>query len=79
MNPGVIYEYQKSIRKNSGGKKHAVVSISLNTHRTFPENAQDEILLKNLLNQAEKRVIAEFGRRSETSLLEKIATVSSKI
>ena len=47
------------------------VTISLNTHRTHPDNAQDEILLKNLLKEAEERIINEFGKRPVTSLLEK--------
>jgi len=55
------------------------VSISLNTHRTHPENAQDSVLLKNLLKEAESRVIAEFGKRDVSSLLEKIDAVSGEI
>lgn len=55
------------------------VTISLNTHRTHPENAQDEIILKNLLKEAEERVLAEFEKRPMASLLEKIATVLSEI
>jgi len=55
------------------------VTISLNTHRTHPDNAQDEILLKNLLNQATERVINEFGKRSTTQLIQKIETVANEI
>lgn len=55
------------------------VTISLNTHRTHPDSLKDEILLKNLLNEAEKRVIEEYGKRPAASLLEKIATVGNEI
>ena len=55
------------------------VSISLNTHRTHPDNAQDRISLKNLLHQAEERVINEYGKRPAERLLEKMATVESEI
>ena len=48
------------IEKLAAEKSNPCVTISLNTHRTFPENAQDEIVLKNLLKDAEKRVIDEF-------------------
>lgn len=55
------------------------VTISLNTHRTHPENAQDRIRLKNLLQEAEERVIKDFGKRPAESLLEKLAVVESEI
>ena len=55
------------------------VTISFNTHRTHPDNAQDKILLKNLLKEAEKRVVKEFGKKSTEELLEKIATVQNEI
>lgn len=55
------------------------VSISLNTHRTLPENQQDEIVLKNLIKEAENRVIEEFGKRPASSVLEKLENISGKI
>jgi hypothetical protein len=55
------------------------VTISLNTHRTHPDNAQDAILLKNLLKEAEKRVIDEFGKRPTLQLLEQIEAVRKEI
>lgn len=55
------------------------VTISMNTHRTHPDNAQDEILLKNLLKEAEERVINEFGKRPAAQLLEKLETVGNEI
>ena len=44
-------------------KNTPCVTISLNTHRTHPDNAQDVILLKNLLKEAEERLVNEFGKR----------------
>lgn len=55
------------------------VTISLNTHRTHPENAQDEIQLKNLLKDAEERVVMEFGKRPVSSLLEKFSHIENEI
>ncbi len=55
------------------------VSISLNTHRTHPDNLKDEIVLKNFLKQAWERVVEEFGKRPVASLLEKIENVDSEI
>lgn len=53
------------------------VTISLNTHRTHPDNQLDGILLKNLLNEAEKRIIEEYGKRPATDLLEKISEIKN--
>jgi hypothetical protein len=70
---------KNKLEKLAAEKNAPCVSISLNTHRTHPQNAQDEILLKNLLNDAEERVIAEFGKRGVASLLDKIESISSEI
>lgn len=59
-------------------KNTPCVTISLNTHRTHPDNAQDEIVLKNLLKEAEERIINEFGKISVASLLEKLSTIQSE-
>lgn len=60
-------------------KNTPCVTISLNTHRTHPDNTHDVVLLKNLLKEAEERVIAEFGKRPVASLLEKISKISDEI
>jgi len=56
-------------------KNTPCVTISLNTHRTHPDNAQDIIQLKNLLKEAEERVVNEFGKRPVASLLEKLSAI----
>lgn len=60
-------------------KNTPCVTISLNTYRTHPDNAQDVILLKNLLKEAEERVIKEFGKRPVSSLLEKLSSIENEI
>jgi len=55
------------------------VSISLNTHRTHPDNEQDIVLTKNLLKEAKDRVINEFGKRDVAQLLENIEAVENEI
>lgn len=55
------------------------VTISLNTHRTYPDNAQDKVRLKNLLKEAEDRIVNEFGKRPVSSLLEKLSEVESDV
>ncbi len=60
-------------------KNTPCVTILLNTHRTHPDNAKDVILIKNLLKEAEERVINEFGKRPVASLLEKLSKIESEI
>ncbi|MCU0412918.1 MAG: hypothetical protein MUE91_00745 [Ignavibacteriaceae bacterium] len=55
------------------------VTISLNTHRTKPDNKKDRILLKNLCKQAESRLITEFGIKLIAPLLAKLDKVSDEI
>jgi hypothetical protein len=55
------------------------ISISMNTHRTHPDNLQDGILLKNLLKQAEQRVIDEFGKRDAERLLSNLQTIEEQV
>lgn len=56
-------------------KSTPCVTISLNTNRTHPDNAEDVIQLKNLIKEAEQRVLNEFGERHTASLLEKLSSV----
>lgn len=55
------------------------VTISLNTHRNHPENQQDEIVLKNLLKEAENRVTEEYGKKEASAVLEKLEKIADKI
>jgi len=68
-----------TIEKLAAEVSNPCVTISMNTHRTHPENAQDIITLKNLLNEAKDRVISEFGKRPVSDLLEKIDALESDI
>ncbi len=70
---------KEQLQKLAAEKNNPCVTISMNTHRTHPDNAQDEILLKNLIKEAEERVINEFGKRPVAQLLEKLETVSKEI
>jgi hypothetical protein len=70
---------QSIIAQLATEKNNPCVTISLNTHRTHPENVQDGINLKNLLQQAETRVINEFGKRPAGALLERMAKVAAEV
>lgn len=58
---------------------HPCVSISLNTHRTHPDNIPDPLELKKLLKEAKDSVIEAYGKRTTEDLLEKIDTLSEEI
>jgi hypothetical protein len=60
-------------------KSNPCITISLNTHRTHPDNAQDEIVLKKLIKEAEERLINEFGKRPVASLLEKLSSLRNEV
>ena len=70
---------KEQLEKLAKEKNKPCVTISLNTHRTFPDNAQDAIKLKNLLKEAEDRVVNEFGKRSVSSLLERLSEIEQDI
>jgi len=55
------------------------VTISMNTHRTSPDNLEDIVRLKNLLNEAHDRVVNEYGKRPVTELLEKIDNLEKEV
>ena len=55
------------------------VTIILSTHRTKPDNEKDPILLKNLVKDAEKRVLAECEKDLAATIINKLNTLASDI
>jgi hypothetical protein len=51
------------IQRLQAARGYPAVSILMPTHRTAPENQQDPIRLKNLINRATDRLLGEFQRR----------------
>ena len=60
-------------------KNNPCVTISLNTHRTHPDNAKDEILLKNLCAETEKRLIYEFCKQKKKKILDDLSALPEQI
>jgi hypothetical protein len=67
------------LEKLASEKNSPCVTISMNTHRTYPENQKDIVLLKTLLSEAKERVIKEFGKRPVNDLLEKLDQIEMEI
>ena len=59
--------------------KVPALSILLPTHRTFPDNKQDPILVKNLVDEATNRLSQEFSTRELEPLLKRLETLVSEI
>ena len=55
------------------------VSILLSTHRTHPANAQDPINLKNLVVQAEERLLKDYDKRHAWPVIEQIKSAVQEI
>ncbi len=70
---------KKLLQKLANETNYPSVTISLNTHRTHPENLQDEIVLKNLVKEAEERLLAKFTEREIQNILNKLSTITTKI
>ncbi len=70
---------RETLQKLATEKNSPCISISLNTHRTKPDNQKDSLELKNLLNEAKRRVEEEFGKRSSAEVLSKLDAVEGKI
>ena len=55
------------------------VTISMNTHRTFPENKKDITELQKLIKEAHQHVADEFGQHDVSNLLDKIDRLEEEI
>lgn len=68
-----VLKYLQSINN------YPCVSIFMPTHRHFPENKQDPLRLKNIINIATKRLKEEFGKDEIQPILEKITEINNSI
>lgn len=66
--------FQK-IEKLATENSNPSITLSLNTHRTHPENAKDAIVLKNLASDLEKRLLDEYDKREAAPLIQKLQHV----
>ncbi len=55
------------------------VTIILNTHRNKPDIQKDAIMLKNLVSEAEERLINIYDKRRVQSIIERIKELSGNI
>lgn len=55
------------------------ITIILNTHRTLPNNQKDIILLRNLIKEAETRLLKEFPKKEVEKLIERMNNLADTI
>jgi len=55
------------------------ITITLNTHRTFPDNQKDPLLLKNMIKEAETRLISSLGKKDASGLVKRLRHLESDI
>ena len=70
---------RQELRQLQSLTKIPAVSILLPTHRMAPENRQDPIQVKNLVDEATKRLLEASSERDLQPLLQQLETLVSKI
>ena len=68
-----------TLEKLKDVKSDCCVTIQLQTHRTPPGNQKDNIELKNLVREAEKRLTTEFDKEKASVIIDKINKLASDI
>jgi len=58
---------------------YPALTITLPTHRTAPDNRQDPIRVRNLVQQASERLLAEIGRREAEPLLTRLEQLVAQV
>jgi hypothetical protein len=68
-----------TLKKAKHIHKDGCVSIIMNSHRTSPENRQDGIRLKNMLNEAEKRLNSQLDKKLAGKIVERLKNLAESI
>lgn len=58
---------------------YPALTITMPANRTFPENKQDPVRLKNLVSQATDRLLKEFGKREIAGLLSNLSEAAASV
>lgn len=60
-------------------KSENCITIILNTHRTKPDYLKDSLTLKNLVKDAENRLLNDIGKREAAPLIKKLNKLADEI
>ena len=67
------------LKKYKDMKAEVCVSIIMNTHKTKPDSQKDSLTLKNLIKEAEERLLKEQDKKTATLLMGKINELAKSI
>lgn len=70
---------RKTIEKLANERGTGLVSISLNTHKTYPDYEQDEIALKNILKEAKLELDKEYHEMYSRVTVNALSNIVSEI
>jgi hypothetical protein len=70
---------KRELEKIKAIQTYPSVSILFPTHRQHPENKQDSIRIRNLVNEAKNRLLKEFSNRDIKDLLSNLDEIVNKI
>ncbi len=70
---------RKELEKLQSLHQIPALSILLPTHRTSPDNKQDPIVVKNLVDEAKQRLLEEFGKREIDPVFNKLDALVEQI
>lgn len=60
-------------------KSENCVRVILNTHRTMPDNQKDPLVLKNLIKEAEQRLLANQSKKEAQILVNRLAELEAML
>lgn len=60
-------------------KSYPSVSILIPTHKTFPENQQDQIRVKNKVNEAIERLTSDIGSREANGIVDNLRKLEAEV
>jgi hypothetical protein len=55
------------------------ISIMMNTHRTKPDNQNDPVLLKNMVKEAEEKLLAQYDKKFALPIIEKVKKIADSV
>lgn len=70
---------QETLHELKDVRDYPAVSILLNTHRTYPANEKDAIVLKNKVKEVEERLLAELPKRMAEEVIRQVKEVAESV
>jgi hypothetical protein len=68
-----------SLKELKAAGADTCITVILNTHRTLPDNQKDRIHLKNLVKEAENRLLAGESKREAAKLITRLNELADRV